>query len=180
MHDASDPVPSPVHNAFAFLAEYPDERDLGDRADVLCFTGDVIDAALDLVGPLTFTATVASDGPEMDVFVRVVDVRPDGSAHLVARGQQTLREAGDEYPIEIDLGQVAYRVRPGHRLRLTVASSDAPEFVPAPGSGEHRWLADKTVPNNQRMHLGGGSPARLVLSVLGDHDELPPAHGGTA
>jgi len=178
VHDASDPVPSPVHNAFAFLAEHPDERDLGDRADVLCFTGDVLDAALDLVGPLAFAATVASDGPEMDIFVRLSDVGPDGSVHLVARGQQTLREAGQEYSVEIDLGQVAYRLHPGHRLRLTVASSDAPEFVPAPGSGEHRWLADKTVPNNQRMHLGGDSPARVTLSVLGTHDELPPVPGG--
>ena len=28
VHDPDDPVPSPVDNAFAFLAEYPDERSL--------------------------------------------------------------------------------------------------------------------------------------------------------
>ncbi|WP_084599646.1 CocE/NonD family hydrolase C-terminal non-catalytic domain-containing protein [Actinoplanes subtropicus] len=41
-------------------------------------------------------------------------------------------------PVTLGLGHVAYRLPAGHALRLAVASSDAPEFVPAPGTGEHR------------------------------------------
>jgi hypothetical protein len=47
-----------------------------------------------------------------------------------------------------------------------VASSDAPEFVPAPGTGEHRWLAAVTVPNHQRVLLGGTDGVRLICAVL--------------
>ncbi len=134
---------------------------------------------LDLVGPVTLEVWVQSDGPEMDVFARLVDVAPDGSAHLVARGQQTVLGPGDGYRVMIDLGHVGYRLSPGHRLGLTVASSDAPEFVPAPGTGEHRWLAAKTTPNSQRIRLGGDEGARLTVSVLRD-DPQTDASGGSA
>jgi predicted acyl esterase len=89
-------------------------------------------------------------------------VAPDGSARLVARGQQTILAPGDAFGVALDLGHVGYRLPPGHALRLTLASSDAPEFVPAPGTGEHRWLAAGTRPNQQCLVLGS---ARLVCTV---------------
>jgi len=166
VHDAADPVPSPVGNPFAFLAENPDERHAADRADVLVFTGAPLTEPLDLVGPVAVHATVGSDGPEMDLFARLLDVAPDGGARLIARGQQTILEPGDAFGVELDLGHTGYRVPAGHALRLTLASSDAPEFVPAPGTGEHRWLAASTVPNRQRVRLGGPDGVRLHCTVL--------------
>ncbi|WIM94110.1 CocE/NonD family hydrolase [Actinoplanes oblitus] len=162
-HDAADPVPSPVGDAFAFLAEYPDERALAGRPDVLVFTAAPVGEPLDLAGPIGLDAVIGSDGPEMDLFARLLDVAPDGSARLIARGQQTIIEPGDACPVTVDLGHTGYRLNPGHALRLTLASSDAPEFVPAPGTGEHRWLAAKTIPNRQRIRL---AETRLTCTVL--------------
>ncbi|MEU4245175.1 CocE/NonD family hydrolase [Actinoplanes sp. NPDC026619] len=166
VHDAASPVPSPAHDPFSFLAETPDERDLAARADVLSFTTAPVTNPLDLVGPIAVTATVGSDGPEMDLFARLADVAPDGSSHLIARGQQTILDPGRDFEVEIDLGHVGYRLLPGHALRLTLASSDAPEFIPAPGTGEHRWLAATTEPNHQHVRLGGPSGCRLTITVL--------------
>jgi predicted acyl esterase len=166
VHDPTDPVPSPAHNSFEFLAENPDERALGQRADVLKFSTPVLEEAMDLVGPVTFSGIVGSDGPEMDTFARLCDVSPDGTARLIVRGQRTLLCAERDFHLEIDMGQTAYRVPAGHRLLLTVASSDAPEFIPVPGTGEHRWLAVRTQANRQRLRLGGDDGARLTLSVL--------------
>ncbi|MEV6342684.1 CocE/NonD family hydrolase [Actinoplanes sp. NPDC051851] len=153
-HDAADPVRSPVVDAFSFLAEYPDERHAADRPDVLVFTAPAGAEPLDLAGPISLSTVAGSDGPEMDLFARLLDVAPDGTAKLIARGQQTIPRPGDAFPVTLDLGHVGYRLPAGHALRLTVASSDAPEFVPAPGTGEHRWLAVETVPNRQRIELG--------------------------
>jgi predicted acyl esterase len=150
-HDPDDPVPSPVENAFAFLAEYPDERALADRADVLAFRGTVIDDDVVLAGPVTFEANVASTGPEMDVFVRLCDVDRAGAAHLIARGQVTVYDAQEPAGVSVSMGHTAYLLRAGHHLRLTVASSDAPEFVVAPGTGEHRWHATTRTVNDQRL-----------------------------
>lgn len=162
-HDASDPVPSPVLDAFSFLAENPDERHLADRPDVLVFTGEPVAEPLDLAGPILFHTVFGSDGPEADLFARLLDVAPDGSARLIARGQQTVLDPGSGVPVTVDLGHTGYRLAPGHALRLTLASSDAPEFVPVPGTGEHRWLAVKTIPNQQRLRL---AETRLTCTVL--------------
>ncbi len=63
------------------------------------------------------------------------------------------------------MGQVGYRLAAGHRLRLTAASSDFPEFVPAPGNGEHRWLAASGAPTPRRSCSAAPGPA-LSVSVL--------------
>ncbi|MEU4563294.1 CocE/NonD family hydrolase [Actinoplanes sp. NPDC023936] len=162
-HDAADPVPSPVGDAFAFLAECPDERDLAARPDVLVFSSSAVPAPLDLAGPVRLDAVTGSDGPEMDLFARLLDVAPDGSARMIARGQQTIIDPGTAFAVTIDMGHLGYRLAAGHALRLTLASSDAPEFVPAPGTGEHRWLAGKTVPNRQWLHVGS---TFLTVTVL--------------
>ena len=172
VHDASDPAPSPVENPFAFLAEYPDERGLADRGDVLTFEAEVLGAPLLLAGPVSLRVTVSSTGPEMDVFARLVDVADDGAAHLIARGQLTLLDAIIPGEVEIPMGHVGYRVAAGHHLRLTVASSDYPEFIPPPGDGGHRWLTRETVPNIQTVRLGGETGARMTLSVLAEPELL--------
>lgn len=166
VHDPDDLVPSPVDNAFAFLAELPDERAWADRADVLVVEDPAVDADTDLVGGVRLDATVGSDGPRMDVFVRLLDVAPDGAAHLVARGQVHVVDTTEPRRVTVDLGQVGYRLRGGHRLRVQVSSSDYPEFVPQPGTGEHPWLAEEVVPNRQTVAdavltfhvLPGGTP----------------------
>jgi uncharacterized protein len=165
-HDADAPVPSPVENAFEFLREFPDERELAERDDVLAFDGDVAESPLLLAGPVGLRATIASSGPEMDLFARLADVAPDGAAHLIARGQVTLYEATEPATVAVDLGHTAYRLAPGHRLRLTLASSDFPEFVPVPGNGGHRWLEADTETNRQSVVLGGDNGAALTLSII--------------
>jgi putative CocE/NonD family hydrolase len=62
VHDAADPVPSPVENPFAFLAAYPDERALADRSDVLSFETETLASPLLLAGPVSMRATVSHAG----------------------------------------------------------------------------------------------------------------------
>ena len=59
-----------------------------------------------------------------------------------------------------------YLLRPGHGLRLHLAGSDFPEFVPSPGTGENPWLARETRTNEHTIRLGGEVPARLSITVL--------------
>ncbi len=165
VHDPNDLVPSPVNDAFAFLAEYPDESPRLQRSDVLKFTGDVLPDGLDLVGPVAFQAQVSSDGLEFDVFVRLLDLGADGAAHMIARGQVTVTGPPAAADVVIDMGHVGYRVHAGHRLVLAVAGSDFPEYVPSAGTGEHRWLSTRTVTTTQRLVLGGPGGAELRLSV---------------
>ncbi|WP_082461973.1 CocE/NonD family hydrolase [Agromyces sp. Leaf222] len=165
VHDPADPVPSSVANAFAFLLDAPDEAALADRADVIAFTTEPVAEDVDLTGPVRAEAVIASDGPVMDLFVRLLDVDERGRAFRIARGQVHLREARDAATVEVDLGQLGYRLKAGHRLRVHVSSSDAPEFIPQPGTGEDPWGATETTTNRQRLQLGGDRPFRLIVTI---------------
>lgn len=176
VHDPADLVPSSVPNAFAYLQHRPDESVIGERDDVLSFTTGAFVRDVDLTGPVRVAASVSSDGPVMDVFARLLDVAPDGSALRIARGQVQVHEATTPASVDIDLGHVGYRLRAGHRLRLHVHSSDFPEFIPQPGTGEEPWGAVGSRPNRQRITVGGDDPLRVSITVSSDpHAEEAPA-----
>lgn len=166
VNDPEDPVPSPAENSFAFLKDFADEAYFAGRDDVLVFDGEPAEEPLTLAGPVELSATVGSSGPEVDFFARLVDVASDGSAHMICRGQLTLYDAEDPYRLTIPMDHAGYVIAPGHRLRLALASSDAPDFVPAPGTGEHRWLAVETIKTEQKIVLGGEDGAVLRVTVL--------------
>jgi predicted acyl esterase len=102
----------------------------------------------------------------MDVFARLLDVDPDGAARYVARGQVVIEPAAQDTLVRIALWHTGYLLRAGHGLRLHLAGSDFPEFVPHPGTGANRWLAAQTRTNDQTVRLGGDEPARLTITVL--------------
>lgn len=153
VHDAADPVPSTIANSFTFLVEYPDERVVQARPDVATFTTEAFERPLDLAGPVRVVASLESTAPSMDLFVKLVDVAPDGTARQIARGQH--RFSGDSGGL-IDLADTGYRIRPGHRLRLQFACSDFPQYLPHPGTDADPWTATAatTVPATQRLRLG--------------------------
>lgn len=173
-HDPADLVPSSVPDAFSFLLHLPDEAGLGDRADVLRFDSAPLEADVDLAGPVSTRVRIASDGPVMDCFVRLLDVAPDGTALRIARGQVQLLDANaadGPVDVEIDLGQLGYRLGAGHRLRVHVSSSDYPEFLPQTGTGADPWTWGDTRTNTQSLVVGGADGFALTLTVL--EGELP-------
>ncbi|MCC4908337.1 CocE/NonD family hydrolase [Microbacterium sp. cx-59] len=164
-HDPGALVPSSAPNAFAYLLELPDEAPIGSRDDVLAFTSDPFVRPVDLTGPVIADAEISSTGPVMDFFVRLLDVAPDGTARRIARGQVQLADADSGATVHVDLGQVGYRLAAGHRLRIHLHSSDFPEFLPQPGTGEEPWGAVATAVNHQRVTIGGDAGLRLTLTV---------------
>lgn len=166
IHDPFDLVPSSAPNAFSFLLTSPDETLISDRDDVLVFSTDKYDVDLNLVGRVNVSLVVGSTGPVMDVFVHLCDLSPDGSTFRIARGNIQVDDPGDGTPVNVDLSQVGYRLKKGHRLQLTVASSNFPEFLPQPGTGENPWSARERVRNTQSLHLGGPQTLTLTFSEL--------------
>jgi predicted acyl esterase len=165
-HDPERLVPSKVPNPFAFLQQYPDEREYGERPDVLSFAAAPVVDPLELAGPIELIAVVRSTGPVMDVFARLLDVAPDGSARYIARGQIVVDPAATDTLVRISLCHAGYLLQPGHGLCVHLFGSDFPEFVPHPGTGENRWLARETRTNEQTVRLGGDEPARLTITVV--------------
>jgi uncharacterized protein len=55
---------------------------------------------------------------------------------------------------------------PGHRLRLQIASSDYPLYVPHPGTTESPWFAVETAVTHNSVLIGEATGSRLSLTVL--------------
>ena len=165
VHDPGDLVPSTVVDPFAFLRVSPDERAVEARSDVLTFTSEVLDRPLDLVGPVSVRVGVGSTAPSTALFAKLVDVSPDGSTLMLTRGQITVRSPDAARPVLIDLAHMGYRVLPGHRLRLHLASSDFPLYLPHPGTDEDPWHAVTGSPSEQTVPVGGDAQAYVSLTI---------------
>jgi len=165
-HEPDDLVPSTGEDPFAFLREAPDERSVEARPDVLTFTSVPLSEPLDLAGPINVQVTVGSSAPSTALFAKLVDVAPDGTTLMLTRGQVNVRAIDGPRPVRISLSHMGYRVLPDHRLRLHLASSDFPLYLPHPGSDEDPWQVVKGTPSVQALTTGGDDSSYLDLTVL--------------
>jgi uncharacterized protein len=119
-----------------------DNRELEGRPDVLVFTSDVLDRALEIVGPVHADLHVSSSLDHTDFFVRVCDVYPDGRSMNVCDGLQrftpsTIARASDgSFRASVKMWPAAYRFAPGHRVRVQVSSGSHPVYARNLGTGE--------------------------------------------
>jgi uncharacterized protein len=165
VHDPADLIPSAVVNSFGFLHEYPDEAATGQRRDVLVFTAEPVESPVNLTGPVDLFVRIASTAPTTDIHAKLLDVEPDGTARMIVRGQGHLTAPGADELARIEMGHTGYRVQPGHRLRVHLASSDFPEYLPHPGTAENPWLAADRQPSTQTLHADAVAPSYLTVTV---------------
>jgi hypothetical protein len=143
-------------------------RDLRpDEALGPTFTSEALDEPLDVVGFPVAILAWESSAPAATAVVRLADVAPDGTSAQVTAGilNLTHRDShSDPAPLEpgvvanvrVPMRATAYRFLPGHRIRVSVASSAWPIVWPSPFAAEYG------------LHLGGDAGSRLVLPVLPD------------
>ena len=165
VHDPDDLVPSTPLNPFAFLLYYPDEREVQSRGDVLTFTTEPMSEPLDLTGPVTAHLAVGSSFSSMHVVVKLCDVDPDGAAHMLLRGERVVRDPDPGRLVDVPLSHTGHRLLPGHSLRISIASSDFPLYLPHPGTGENPWFATRGERNEQTLATGGPAASYLSLTV---------------
>jgi putative CocE/NonD family hydrolase len=174
-YDPLQPTPTIGGSIVSFV--YPagscDVSEVQARPDVLTYTTPVLEANLDVVGPLRVVLHASSSAVDTDFFVRLSDVFPDGRAiqlqngGLRARyrdlgGGPTLLEPGRVYELAIDLWATANRFEVGHRLRVDVSSADFPRFDRNTNRG---GTPGGPVPATQTIHHDAERPSRLLLSV---------------
>lgn len=165
-YDPDALVPSAAINSFAFLLEFPDERASDDRPDVISFVGAPSEHPLDLAGPVDLHVRVSSTAPTADVHAKLFDVEPGGAEHVIAKGQTEILRPDGATLARVELGHAGYRLRPGHRLRLQLTSTDYPEYPPNSGTTEDRWAAAVRAGSDQTLLTGPVQPSRLVVHVL--------------
>jgi hypothetical protein len=180
LYDPDNPVSQLLDfDPFQPSIEAPlDRRYVARRPDVLVYTTEPAQSALCIAGDPTLELHAASDCPDTDWVVSLADVDPSGRSMQLAEGRlrarfresleyETLMEPGVPYRFTIELTAVGHVIRPGHRLRLAITSSDFPIYDTNTNTG--RPIADDTEPRiarNTVLHSGGHA-SYLVLPVLG-------------
>jgi len=145
-----------------------------DEARSLTYTTPPLEAPLEILGFPQAILHVSSSAEIAFFSVKVSDVAPDGASTLVTRGilNATHRHShrdpqpltpGEVCELAIPLKVVSWVFQPGHRLRVSIASSDWPTVWPSPR------------PAVNRIHRGRARPSRLILPVVGPTDKSLPA-----
>jgi putative CocE/NonD family hydrolase len=123
-------------------AEMPGDQARDDALSV-CFDGPVLDAPLAMQGAARLRVRLRSDRSRAFIVARLCDVAPNGQSVRIAHGMLNLchRDSmespshlipGEDFIVEVVLDEMAYRVAPGHHLRLAVSTTYWPFLCPSP------------------------------------------------
>ncbi|MEU9345277.1 CocE/NonD family hydrolase [Streptomyces sp. NPDC048278] len=161
-----DLVPSISENPFALVAGARDLASDTTRSDVASVDTEPFTDGLVLAGPVDLHGTLTVEYRSTDLHARLLDMAPDGTGALVARGQVRLTDIEGSKDFHVSLLHAGYRLRPGHSLRLHLASSDYPEFMFNTGDGSDAWTATAAPASTTAVRLGGPDGLRLTLTTL--------------
>ncbi|PWS38954.1 antibiotic hydrolase [Falsiroseomonas bella] len=181
-----EPIASPGSQdqveAPGFFGCRPPYLPLASRADVVVFQTPPLAAPLQVVGPVEIELFVATDAPDTDFTVKLVDVHPPsadyprGYAMLLGDTIMRLRYAEDPARPRLSQPGEVRRVRlslpianlflAGHRIRLDVSSSNFPRFDVNPNTGEPEGEARGLRCATNTIFLDAGRASRLMLPLL--------------
>lgn len=182
-YDPADPTPTRGGGVVGLggsvggpLDQAPVER----RSDVLCYTSETFTEAVDVVGQVRLRLHAASSAVDTDFVAKLCDVFPDGRSINVCEGlrrarfrkgmdQEVLLEPGAVEEYEINLGHTAWRVEPGHRLRVQLSSSNYPNLDRNMNTGNALGDDVAGIVAEQTVYHDAQRPSRLEFSVLPGH-----------
>jgi predicted acyl esterase len=154
-----------------------DQRTIETRKDVLVFTSEPLPSAGTMVGRIHADVWISTDLPDVDVFVRLTDVYPDGRSMLMAQGIQRARYrngtcpellvAGQPALVPVDLSSTALALNTGHRLRVIVSASASPLYAINPQNGDDYVGAKPSRSGTINVLVGGTTASAIVVPVAG-------------
>ena len=176
-YDPLIPVPT-VGGANFYLPAGPmDQHEIESREDVLSFTGDSLRSPLTVAGPVRFYLYAASSARDTDFVVKLCDVYPDGRSILISEGiirarhRHTTKRSELLTPLKVEkyrveMGHTAIVFAPGHRLRITITSSNRPKFEANPNLPKALHRNDGQISAVNYIYYGGKRKSGLLLPVI--------------
>jgi hypothetical protein len=174
----SDPA-NPVVNEYASSGAH-DYRRLADRADVLTFDSEALQEDTEVTGPIRARMFVSCDCRDLDLWVRLLDVAPDGTAfNLMSPGLDVLRASyrdlsrgrqwlkpGKIYELKLENLITSNVFLKGHRIRVQVFGSFSPNFSRNLQTGKSEAVSGEMKKARIRVYHGGGRASEIVMPVV--------------
>lgn len=173
--DPANPVTNPYDSSGAH-----DYARLAHRPDVLIFDSEVLQKDTEVTGPITVRIFVSCDCRDFDLWARLLDVAPDGAAinlmspgldvqrasyREMSRGRQLL-SPGNIYELKLDKLITSNVFLQGHRMRLQISGSFAPNFSRNLQSGKSEANSAEMKRANISVFHDAAHPSQILLPVV--------------
>jgi uncharacterized protein len=158
-----------------------DQRPIGQRQDYLRFETAALEKSVAIAGHVDMTLWAATDGLDTDFMVKLVDVYPDGYEQIILdnpirtryrHGRDPddvmLMTPGKPEELHIDLWNTAFTFEKGHKIQVTVTSSNSTKFEINPNTGEPFGVPTTTEPRvaTNTVYFDRRHPSAMILPVL--------------
>jgi uncharacterized protein len=181
-YDPANPVPTRGGNDAGGRDENDgrgavDQSTVELRNDVLVYTSAAQTANIPIVGPVSVSFWAASSAPDTDFTAKLVDVHPDGIAHNVvdrivraryrngSKSQPDFIAPGRPYQYTLTLGDTATVIKPGHRIRLEISSSNFPHYERNLNTGLSNEDTNQMAVAHQTILHDAAHPSYLQIPV---------------
>lgn len=156
-----------------------DQRSLDGRKDVLVYQTSPLRKSVRMVGRAEIVLYASSSARDTDFIFKLMDVHPDGFSHQLSYGivraryrdgfkRPRLLKPGQVYRFDVRMQPVAVQIKPGHRIRLDVTSSDFPNFDRNHNVGGDDYAGALLKVARQTIFHGPGKLSCLKLPVIAD------------
>ncbi|HET8923186.1 MAG TPA: CocE/NonD family hydrolase [Candidatus Acidoferrum sp.] len=157
-----------------------DYRSLAGRKDVLVFDSDPLPADMEVTGPIRAEIYLSAGCRDVDLWVRLLDVAPDGTAlNLMSPGLDVLRasyrkeslqpdylEPGSITRLDLNRMLTSNTFLAGHRIRVQISGAFFPHFSRNLQMGGSEITSSRTFPCMVRIYHSEKHPSRIVLPVI--------------
>jgi putative CocE/NonD family hydrolase len=176
-YDPEDPSPTQIDVELYPVQDVPlDQTAVEARADVLTWTSAPLTEEVVVSGWPHLELFASSDCDDTEWHVKLTDVGPDGRSMKVCQGclRASYRDSlehpspltpGEIHRFLVELWPVHHAFLPGHRIRVSVTSSDFPWF--ARSLNQFGSLKDQAIPKvaTNTIHHGGDHASRIILPI---------------
>jgi len=175
--DPADPCPTLGGGNLTIPRGAFNQNPIESRKDVVLFTTEPLSKPIEVTGRVKANIFVESSAADTDLSVRLCDVHPDGKSYMMAEGMLRLRHRnsfeknepltrGKVEQVTVDCWSTSIIFNKGHRIRVTVTSSNFPRFDVNPGTGKV-WSDDgERVRQANRLYCDATRASCIILPRL--------------
>jgi uncharacterized protein len=174
----SDPA-KPVVNSYSTSGAH-DYRELAERQGILTFDSAPLEQDTEVSGSIRAQVYLACDCHDADLWVRLLDLTPDGTAfNLMSPGLDVLRASyrsqkngrkllapGRVYELDLDNLITSNVFRKDHRIRVQVSATFFPNFSRNLQSGDLENSSARMQKANISIYADRRRPSRIILPIV--------------
>ncbi len=175
LSDPANPVVNPYDSSGAH-----DYRHLAARPDVLTFDSDPLTEDTEVTGPITVRLFVSCGCRDFDLWARLLDVSPDGTAfNLMSPGLDVLRASYRDlsrgrqlltpyvvYELKLENLITSNLFLKGHRIRLQISGSFTPNFSRNLQNGKSEVTSAEMTRAGISVYHSAARPSQIVLPII--------------